>query len=122
MPFGKGETCVRVCVEKGGGAGLVGGFCNICVRIVLKRKKDKATESRAAPNQPTNQPTNQPPTIDQSHTQGYDEYWVLEVHYNNPEEEAGLHDATGMEARAPFWFCSCVDISMPMSVYGSMNK
>jgi hypothetical protein len=29
--------------------------------------------------------------------EGYDEYWLLEVHYNNPENKAGLRDATGVE-------------------------
>lgn len=37
-----------------------------------------------------------PPTIEQN-TTGYDEYWVLEVHYNNLDQKAGLHDSTGME-------------------------
>lgn len=28
---------------------------------------------------------------------GYDEYWLLEVHYNNPGGKGGLRDATGLE-------------------------
>ena len=44
---------------------------------------------------------------------GYDEFWVLEVHYNNPEGKAGLHDATGMEVRV----CLSVYIYIYIHIY-----
>lgn len=94
MPFGKGEPCVRVYV---GGAGLVGFiFVRVGMHVVAVPYDE--------PRRLTDSHAHQPHTVNQPITQGYDEYWVLEVHYNNPEERAGLRDATGMEARVLFCF------------------
>jgi hypothetical protein len=66
----------------------------VYVRMIIDPQSPRSSHARPSPPPPT--PTR--PLYDDQQT-GYDGLWVLEVHYSNPEEKAGLRDSTGLEVR-----------------------